>query len=84
VAFIEGRVVEYYTGRPIPNALVTVDSISTVTDSQGRFRVELAPRVYRVTIYHKDFETVTLTANLLTVAALNLGDIRVKGILRPL
>jgi len=85
MATIEGRVVEYYTGRPIPGVLVTIDGIATVTDYRGIFRVtDLPPRVYRVEIVHRDFERVSLTANLLRVASLNMGDIRVKGILKPL
>lgn len=60
--FVEGRVVSAEDGGPVSGAVIYISGspIQVETGEQGRFRVELSPGEYAVSITHPDFATRTV------------------------
>ncbi len=72
IGSVAGQVTERFSGQPVANVTVSAAGIETVTDSGGRYRLELPPGVYNVTFSAKDFADVisaqvTVTASRTTV-----------------
>ncbi len=59
-------------GNPIPQATVSVNGYSTVTDSNGSFVLTVAPRAYTVTVTKTGWRTESLTVDASTAGTYSL------------
>jgi len=73
---ISGQVTEKFSGQPLANVTVSAGGVETITDANGRYKIELPAGVYNVSFRAKDFadvlsSQVTVTSSRSTV--LNTG-----------
>lgn len=57
MALVSGTVRDPY-GRPIPDALVSLDSFWTVSDSTGRYRLKVPEETYTLKAVMRGYRTV--------------------------
>ena len=82
---VSGRLIDYWTGKPIVGATVMFGSVLATTNENGEYNVpSLSPSKYTVTIIHKDYERTTITADLSSEGAYTIEPIRVKPIFKAL
>jgi len=82
---VKGKVVNYWTGKPISNATVMVNNKIATTNENGEYTIEgLIPSLYNITILHMNYERTVVRADLRVEGAYTIGDIRVKPIFRAL
>ena len=71
VVWIDGYVTDIETGAPLAGATVAADGVSTTTDANGYYRIELAPGEYTVTVsasgYVSKSKMETVTAGEATI-----------------
>lgn len=86
VSSLQGRVVEFYTAQPIPDATVRLNGHLTTTNQRGTFRFTRVPsRRYTITVLHRDFERKTVPVDLTKPESYRLGEpIKMKSEVRPL
>lgn len=61
---VTGEVLDSQTGRPVPGAAVSVNGQSSqamVTDTEGRFTIQLSPATYEIEITAANYSTVKLS-----------------------
>jgi len=83
-ASIQGKIVEYYTRRSVPGAVIIVNDRSTVTDQAGRFSmtVPLGPLTIKVT--HRQFHDYVTSLNITAQTAYDIGTITLQSKVRAL
>ena len=71
VVWIDGYVTDIETGAPLAGATVAADGVSTTTDANGYYRIELAPGEYTITVsasgYVSKSKMETVTAGEATI-----------------
>ena len=81
---ITGRVVEYWTRKPVAGAVIISPTATTVTDSTGHFSLEAPLGTVRIEVSHPDFHPYITNINVSTPTTLDIGTITLQGVLRPL
>ena len=57
--FLTGTVSDALTGQPIGSATVSIPGTNTTTDAQGRFRIDVAPGTYTITVAAGGYATLS-------------------------
>ena len=76
---IQGRVVEYWTSRPVQGAVVSAGGKTAVTDSAGTFSLEVPTGVINLSITHDEFHPFTTSLNITSPRPFNVGLIRLQS-----
>ena len=84
IASIQGKVVEYYTRRSIPGAVVIVNSRSTVTDQAGRFSMDVPLGSLTIKVTHRQFYDYITSLNITVSTAYDIGTITLQSKVRAL
>lgn len=84
MASIQGRVVEYYTGRAVPSAIISADGRTTTTNSAGMFSLDVPTGVINLNITHRDFHAFATSLNITSQKPFNVGVIRLQSRMRAL
>jgi len=84
IGSVTGQVTERFSGQPVANATVSASGIETVTDADGRYRLELPPGAYNVTFRANGFADVisaqvTVTVSRTTVLNTSLS-VSIEGV----
>jgi len=82
---LNGKIVEFYTRRPIGGVVVTVNGYTAITDSEGRFTlVNLPTGRSTLKTIHRDFRDHTQSLNLATNDAYYMDELRIQSKVRAL
>jgi hypothetical protein len=83
---VTGKIVNYWTGKPVSNATVMFNDILGTTNENGDYLIlNVSPAVYNITIIHKDYERTVITADLrITAAEATVDPIKIKPIFKAL
>jgi len=84
MASIQGKVVEYYTRRSVPGAVVIVNDRSTVTDQAGRFSMDVPLGVVTIKVTHRQFYDYITSLNITAAIAYDIGTITLQSKVRAL
>lgn len=84
MASLRSRVVEFYTGKGVAGALVSVGGINVLTDTNGDFAITVSPGSWRLQVVHRDFQAYVTLVNLPLNIAYSLPAIRIRSVVRPL
>ena len=84
MASIQGKVVEYYTRRGVPSAVVIANNMSTVTDSAGRFSMDVPMGVLTIKVTHRQFYDYITSLNITAHIAYDIGTITLQSKVRAL
>jgi len=76
---IQGKVVEYYSRRPVPGAIVNANGRTAVTDSAGTFSLEVPTGVINLSITHGEFHPFITSLNITSPRPFNVGLIRLQS-----
>ena len=81
---IQGKVLEYWSGRPVAGAVVSAGGRTAVTDSSGMFSLEVPLGVVSMSVTHGDFHPFVTSLNVTTPKPFNVGTIRLQSKVRAL
>jgi len=81
---IQGKVLEYWSGRPVAGAVVSAGGRTAVTDSSGMFSLEVPLGVVSLSVTHGDFHPFVTSLNVTTPKPFNVGTIRLQSKVRAL
>ena len=83
---VSGKIVNFWTGKPVSSATVMFNDILGTTNENGDYQIlNASPDVYNITIIHKDYERTVITADLrITAAEATVDPIRIKPIFKAL
>ena len=81
---IQGKVVEYYTRRAVPNAVIIVNDRSTVTDQAGRFSMDVPLGPLTIKVTHRQFYDYITSLNMTVSTAYDIGTITLQSKVRAL
>lgn len=82
---VTGKVVEYWSGKPVSEATVMFNSAIATTDNEGNYRLDNLPTaLYTMTIIHKDYERTVVSADLRIEQAYTADTIKIKPIFKAL
>ena len=84
IASIQGKVVEYYTRRSVPGAVVIVNDRSTVTDQAGRFSMDVPLGPLTIKVAHRQFHDYITSLNITASIAYDIGTITMQSKVRAL
>lgn len=76
---IQGQIVEYWTRKPVPNAVVSANGRTTVTDAAGRFSLEVPMGVVSFHASHPQFHPFVTSFNITAPRGFNVGTIRLQS-----
>ena len=76
---IQGKVVEYYTRRAVPNAVIIVNDRSTVTDQAGRFSMDVPLGPLTIKVTHRQFYDYITSLNMTVSTAYDIGTITLQS-----
>jgi len=82
---VSGKIVDYWTGKPVSGATVMFNDILGTTNENGDYQIlNVSPAVYNITIIHKDYERTVITADLRVTADATVDPIKIKPIFKAL
>lgn len=84
IASIQGKIVEYYTRRSVPGAVVIVNDRSTVTDQAGRFSMDVPMGTLTIKVTHRQFYDYITSLNITASIAYDIGTITLQSKVRAL
>ncbi len=85
MASLRGRVVEFYTGRGVAGAVVSMGGRTAITDANGYFTVEVPQGSWTLQVAHRDFQAYSSAMSLPQNIAYTLqAPIRILSVVRPL
>ena len=81
---VQGRVVEYWSQRGVPGAIVSAGGKTAVTDSSGMFSLEVPLGVVSMSVTHGDFHPFVTSLNITSPKPFNIGVIKLQSKVRAL
>jgi hypothetical protein len=81
---IQGKVLEYWSGRPVSGAIVSAGGRTAVTDSAGMFSLEVPLGVVSMSVTHGDFHPFVTSLNITSPRPFNIGVIKLQSKVRAL
>lgn len=86
MASLQGKIIEFYTGRGVSGALVSLAGRTAVTDANGIFTLVNIPVGYHdLQVLHRDFHTHVQSLGVTQERAFSLpAPIRIMSVVRPL
>lgn len=84
MASIQGKVVEFYTRRPVRGSVVRADGATAITDSAGRFSVVVPIGVTTLRVTHREFHPYITSLNITRPTAYDAGTITLQSLVRAL
>jgi len=81
---IQGKVVEYYTRRAVPGAIVLVNNRSTRTDSAGRFSMDVPMGTLVLKVTKGGFHPYATSLNITSPTAYDIGTVTLQSMVRAL
>jgi len=81
---IQGKVLEYWTSRPVAGAVVSAGGRTAVTDSAGMFSLEVPLGVVSLSVTHGDFHPFVTSLNITSPRPFNIGVIKLQSKVRAL
>ena len=81
---IQGRVVEYWTSRPVQGAIVSAGGKTAVTDSAGTFSLEVPLGPVSLSVSHGDFYPFVTSLNITSPKPFNIGVIKLQSKVKAL
>ena len=76
--------VEYWTRRAVPGAVVQADGRTAVTDANGVFSVEVPMGIVSVKVTHPQFHDYVTSINITAQRPFNAGELTVQSRVRAL
>jgi len=84
MASIQGRIVEYWSGRSVPGAVVSAGGRTAVTDSSGMFSLEVPLGPVSLGVSHGDFYPFVTSLNITSPKPFNIGVIKLQSKVKAL
>ena len=84
MASIQGRIVEYWSQRGVPGAVVSAGGRTAVTDSAGTFSLEVPLGVVSMSVTDGDFHPFVTSLNITSPRPFNIGVIKLQSKVRAL
>ena len=81
---IQGKIVEYYTRRAVPGAVVIVNNRTTLTDQAGRFSMDVPLGPLTIKVTHRQFYDYITSLNITVPTAYDIGTITLQSKVRAL
>ena len=81
---IQGKVLEYWSGRSVAGAIVSAGGRTAVTDAAGMFSLEVPLGVVSLSVTHGDFHPFITSLNVTAPKPFNIGTIRLQSKVRAL
>lgn len=82
---ITGKVVNYWTAKPIGNVTVNLGGYIVNTDSNGEYTISgVAPANYTVQVTHRDYEPLQFPLNLSVENNYAIDVIKIKPVFKAL
>jgi len=82
---LQGKIVEFYSGRGVADALVSMGGATALTDANGNFIIQVPPGRWTLQIAHRNFRTYASSMNLSQNMAYTLQTpIKIMSVVRAL
>ena len=81
---IQGKIVEYYSRRGVPGAIVIVNNRTTLTDASGRFSMEVPMGTLVIKVTKGGFHPYATSLNITSPTAYDIGVITIQSMVRAL
>ena len=72
---VSGMVVEKWTRRPVVGATIRIGQYVGLTDSMGRFSIDVPPGSHQMNITHRNFHPTIRALNVLRAADIGVIDL---------